>query len=359
MKQTYEYVGNAHIHTRYSDGTGSHEEIARAALSAGLDFVIVTDHNVRVEGLEGYYADPDSGRKVLLLVGEEIHDPRRSPQVNHLLVYGAGDELASYASNPEGLLHEIESRGGASYLAHPFEKAAPVFGETALPWVSWEVTGYTGLELWNFMSEFKSALTGKAAALQAALNPDQVINGPFPETLALWDKLLKGGQRVRVIGGADAHANTYSMGPFRRVIFPYDFLFRCVNTHIISPVPLSGELEDDKRLVLTALREGRAFVGYDLPAPTRGFVFTAQGHNTTAEQGNWLRLGHGVTLQVVTPGLCDVRLLRDGEIVQRGDGATHLTCIASQPGAYRVEAYIRYKGRSRGWIFSNPIFVIS
>jgi len=37
--------------------------------------------------------------------------------------------------------------------------------------------------------------------------------------------------------------------------------------------------------------------------------------------------------------------------------STHRTYIANRPGTYRVEAYISYQGKSRGWIFSNPIFV--
>jgi hypothetical protein len=51
----YEYAGNLHMHTPFSDGMGTYDEIASAALRAGLDFVIVTDHNVWVEGPEGYY----------------------------------------------------------------------------------------------------------------------------------------------------------------------------------------------------------------------------------------------------------------------------------------------------------------
>jgi predicted metal-dependent phosphoesterase TrpH len=42
----HEIVVNLHIHTLYSDGTGLHGDIARAALRCGLDSVIVTDHNV-------------------------------------------------------------------------------------------------------------------------------------------------------------------------------------------------------------------------------------------------------------------------------------------------------------------------
>ncbi|HSM58601.1 MAG TPA: hypothetical protein VK879_20775, partial [Candidatus Sulfomarinibacteraceae bacterium] len=47
------------------------------AIRAGLDFIIVTDHNVWVHGVEGYY-ETDEGR-VLLLTGEEVHDVRRQP----------------------------------------------------------------------------------------------------------------------------------------------------------------------------------------------------------------------------------------------------------------------------------------
>ena len=48
----HEIVINLHMHTRYSDGTGTHKDIADAAIKAGLDAVIVTDHNVLVQGVE-------------------------------------------------------------------------------------------------------------------------------------------------------------------------------------------------------------------------------------------------------------------------------------------------------------------
>ena len=74
----HEYILNLHIHTPYSDGTGSHKEIAQAALRAGIDIVIVTDHNVWVKGPEGYYQDGE--KRVLLMVGEEVHDQTRDRQ---------------------------------------------------------------------------------------------------------------------------------------------------------------------------------------------------------------------------------------------------------------------------------------
>lgn len=356
MITLHEYTGNLHVHTRYSDGEASHAEVAEAAIRAGLDFVITTDHNVWVDGLEGYYGNtPD--RRVLLLVGEEVHDVRRDPQANHLLAYGVERELVTYAANPQRLIDEVKANGGICFLAHPFERAAPSFDEPAIPWLDWEIEGYTGLELWNYMSEFKAHLNGRLTALRAAFGPDRYISGPFPETLALWDRLLREGKRVKVIGSADAHGAAYSMGPLTRTIFPYEYLFRCVNTHILTPRPFSGDFEHDKQLVLQALRDGRSFVGYDLLAPTRGFRFSAQGHNFSTVMGGWLRLGHGVTLQMVSPLVADMRLLKDGRVVMRETEGTHWTYIANETGAYRVEVYLNYKGKERGWIFSNPIFV--
>ena len=29
-----------------------------------------------------------------------------------------------------------------------------------------------------------------------------------------------------------------------------------------------------------------------------------------------------------------------------------------RPGAYRVQAFKRYAGRKRGWVYSNPIYVL-
>ena len=78
---------NLHIHTPYSDGNGTHFEIAQAAIKAGLDAVIITDHNVYVRNIEGY--QNFEGKSVLVLVGEEIHHQDREPQKNHLLVFDA------------------------------------------------------------------------------------------------------------------------------------------------------------------------------------------------------------------------------------------------------------------------------
>lgn len=352
-----EYVGNPHVHTPYSDGTLYHADVAKAALAAGLDFVIVTDHNVWVRDVEGIYSEP-GGRRLILLVGEEVHDVRRRPQANHLLVYGAEAEVAQYAPHPQRLIDAVRTAGGFCFLAHPFEKAAPRVSEPAIPWVDWEVSGFTGLEIWNIMSEFKSLVRYWFNALRYARDPEAGIRGPFPPLLALWDKLLAEGRRVAAIGGADAHGRTYRWGPFQRVLFPYEYLFRMVNTHILTPRPLTGDFLHDRALIYEALRRGHAWVGYDRIHPTAGFRFSSQAWRAEAIMGDELPLGTGATLQVRTPVMADIRLVCNGYVVKREERATNLTYITSEPGAYRAEAYLPFRGRKRGWIFSNPIYLV-
>jgi predicted metal-dependent phosphoesterase TrpH len=95
----HEIVVNLHMHTRYSDGSGTHKDIAHAAIQSGVEAVIVTDHNVLVQGVEGYYRVGST--RVLLLIGQEIHDQDRDPQKNHLLVFNANRDLASLADDPQ------------------------------------------------------------------------------------------------------------------------------------------------------------------------------------------------------------------------------------------------------------------
>jgi hypothetical protein len=350
LTNVYEYAGNLHVHTSYSDGHALHAEVAQAAESAGLDFVIVTDHNVWVDGLEGYHG------KVLLLVGEEIHDVRREPQANHLLIYSAEAEMSLQADDPQALIGAVNQCGGFCYLAHPYEYASGVGGEEAISWVDWDVSGYVGLEIWNYMSEFKALARNRLAALYCAYFPSRGIRGPFRATLRQWDALLSQGRRVAAIGGADAHGTTYSMGPLRRVLFPYDYLFRCVNTHVLTEHPLNGLLEHDKAQFYDALRAGRTWVGYDLPASTTGFRFEARSGANRAMVGGELRRTGATIFEVHTPHDADVRLVSNGKIVARASG-NHLRYTSDMPGAYRVEAYRRYRWGRRGWIFSSPIYV--
>jgi hypothetical protein len=349
-----EIVLNLHMHTTYSDGTGSHREIAEAAIKSGLDAVLVTDHNAWVQGVDRYVATP-AGR-VLVLSGEEIHDRARDPQKDHLLVFGAGRELAQYAEDTASLLQAVQRSGGLAFLAHPVDPAAPAFHEPDISWENWSVSDFTGIELWNGFSELKAHLRTRLHGLFLALFPGFVAHGPFPEAVQRWDRLLSLRPTV-AIGGSDAHALHKRMGLLRRVIFPYEHHFRAVNTHVMLDEPLTGDASRDASLIYAALAAGRCFIAYDLPRPARGFQFLAQTADGQKPMGAQISVDSGPLLRADLPHACEIHLMQDGRPVQIVSEGQVLAYYARHPGIYRVEAYRLFRGRRRAWIFSNPIYI--
>lgn len=342
--------GNLHMHTTASDGHASHQELARIAAAAGVDWIIVTDHNTFLPGLEGWYGS------TLLLVGEEVHDPQRLPQSSHTLCFDIREDVACHAADPQALLDAVQAQGGFAFLAHPFERdTAPFLPEPNISWRDWRVSGYAGIELWNYMSEFKALLRNKAQAVLFAYAPSWAIRGPYRETLQKWDLLLQAGP-VPVVGGSDAHAGTYRLGPIVRTVHPYRYLFRCVNTHVLCAEPLGGDLQRDRALVYGALRQGSSFVGYERLAPVAGFRFWARSGAAEATLGETLALQRAVELRISCPARALLRLVRDGLVVAEARGR-ELELLSPKPGVYRAEAYRSHAGRMRGWIFSNPIYV--
>ncbi len=343
--------GNVHVHTILSDGTLDHDQLAGAAGGAGLDFVIVTDHNVYQPGLDGWQGD------TLLLVGEEVHDPQRERQSSHLLCFDIKDDVSGYAAHPQDVVDVVTAQGGFTFLAHPFEHdAAEFLPEPNISWRDWDVVGYAGIEIWNLMSEFKSVLKNRAYGVLYAYVPALSVNGPYPETLRKWDELLR-SRPVSVLGGSDAHGTVYRLGPLERPVLSYDYLFRAVNTHLLSLEPLVGDLVHDRRVIYQALRGGHGFLGYERPAAVAGFTFWAESGTAEATMGEELHLEGRVALRAEVPASARLRLLRDGKVLAEARGS-RLTWIGQRPGVFRLEAHLRYAGRWRSWILSNPIYVL-
>jgi hypothetical protein len=193
-------------------------------------------------------------------------------------------------------------------------------------------------------------------AIFYAFFPEFIPHGPLPKAIHIWDELLSKGQRVVAVGGSDAHARHMSLGPIRRTIFPYEYHFSTINTHILTPMPLTDNLAQDRKMVFDALAAGRCFIGYDLPAPTGGFCFSAQGKNSNVIMGEKIILDGAVTLQGKLPSEAEIKLIKDGDCIKTLNGNT-FTHVTNEAGVYRVEAYKHFLGKRRGWIFGNPIYV--
>lgn len=354
-----EYVGNPHVHSIYSDGSAPYRHIAMAANESDLDFVIITDHNIRPSGLEAYHG------ATLILTGEEIHNVRTLPQVNHLLVYGAETEMSPYSfGHTRTLVKAVQERQGASYIAHPVERINPLYPDLGpIPWTHWPPAGIQGMEIWNTMSEYKGLLWNRISGSIYTLKPEWGITGPFKATLRLWDELLAQGYRIAALGGSDAHGTPSSAGALQRRIFSrsklsrYAYLFRCVNTHIMTRASLTGDVEEDKALIYEALRAGRTWVGYDLPHPTRGFRCIAESGSAVAVPGEELRRLGAVTITITLPAPGEIHLRRDGRVIRRATGMG-MRYTSEEAGIYRVEVYRRFRAHKVGWIFTSPIYAV-
>ena len=352
----YEIKCNLHIHSHYSDGTGSFKAIAEEALLAGVDVIILTDHNVLVKEVEQVYEK--NGKRLLFLTGEEVHNQGRFPQKSHLLVIGSDTEMAQYAAEPQVLINQVHHHGGLSFLAHPFENDLPQFNETAITWEDWDVTGYTGLEIWNGFSELKTVARSMKQVIFYGFFPELIPHQPEPMALARWDQLLAADQRVVAVAGSDAHAIDFHFGPFHKVIFPYRYHFTSINNHLLLPEPLSGNLEQDSQAVYQALGKGSNFICLDSAGDSTGFAFSIENDETCVTMGEQITLNPDATVRISLPAKADIRLIHNGALLQEEQETTHLVKTIDKPGAYRVEAYRNYLNKNRGWIFSNPIYVV-
>jgi hypothetical protein len=355
MKPMIELTGSLHNHTGYSDGELYHADLAAAAAKAGLDFLITTDHNIYVDGVDRWMDFP-GGRRVLVLAGEEIHHQNRIPQKNHLLVVGARTDLSRLAPDPQKLIDAVRDAGGAAFLAHPYDAAAPLAHEDALGWDTLDVQGFSGLEIWNYMSEFKTLFHNRFEMIFYAFFPSAGILGPDPQTLALWDRYLAEGRRVSAVGGPDAHGHSYAIGPLHKVVFPYEYLFRAVTLHVLVE-KISGDAQTDGRTIAEALQSGSGWVAYDLPKSTKGFRYRSEADGRITGPGGEVPFASGPVLKADLPHPAEWRIIHAGEgIVASGTGA-RVAFPPRGPGAYRLEARRRFRGRMRGWIFSNPIYI--
>jgi len=97
-------------------------------------------------------------------------------------------------------------------------------------------------------------------------------------------------------------------------------------------------------------------VAYDLPAPTDGFRFSVNNDDGQFIMGDEVKVKRGLTFQVRLPQRTLCRLLRDGKPVKEWQDREICTYMTTEPGVYRIESFIPYKGKMRGWIFSNPIY---
>jgi hypothetical protein len=317
-----ELRGAWHVHTTRSDGRGTLEEVLVAARAAGLQFVVVTDHNVISPEQAGWHDG------VLVIEASEA-----SSRFGHVVAVGLPRALTLAERNGEPL-EAIAAQGGQAVLAHPFHARRP--------WSGWERGPWRGVEVVSNDTAWGEITVGRGWSRLlpglAALPFDaaRTVIGLVPSTAreeAVLDAALRGTpQAPRVLlCSADAHG------------YPsYRAAFEAFSMHV--PVTPSGDAAADARAVLAALLDGRASCVFDGVAPASGLRLTADGPA--------LRLTAAASLDGA-----EGRLWRAGAQVAtaRGQGsALRFECDGGcGPGTYR--AVVTRDGRP--WLFTNPVVI--
>ena len=165
------YAGDFHAHTVHSDGQESIDQLAARAVTSGLDFLAVTDHNtVSHHRLLGVSA---ARHGVTLVPGQEL-----TSAYGHAGAYG-DIGWVDFREPGQHWLDEVDRRGGLFSVSHPVE------GDCA--WQHRLDRAPPAAELWH-ISWFR----------------DLTATAPW----ALWQLLehLPGSAHTAVIGGSDFHA---------------------------------------------------------------------------------------------------------------------------------------------------------
>ncbi|HUR54655.1 MAG TPA: hypothetical protein VMZ71_11020 [Gemmataceae bacterium] len=378
-----------HVHAEDSDHTGGTlPEMLADAKKAGVHAILLTDHfRPPRDFIDGRWRGLKDG--VLFIPGSEV---------NGFLAYPSKSILNRMDLKGLDFVHTVTADDGMIFLSHTEERR------------NHSVEGLTGVEIYNRHYDAKRdkgsllalalmlADPKQVAELEKALRlyPDEVLafQCDYPDVyLTKWDEGTK-KRRLTGVAANDCHHNqiflvkmvdadtvlvgtnvdapekmrklTAALVPSVRELTkgrkpgdvlvrldfdPYYRSFRNSCTHVLAP-------KLDEPAIREALKAGRAFVSHDWMCDATGFRFGAEvAGKSVAEMGDEVKLSDGLKLTARLPVPAYVRLLCQGREVAKSEDKSEFEFAVTEPGAYRVEAWLKLDGEWRPWVFANPVYV--
>jgi hypothetical protein len=218
MKHLRLLKGDLHAHTLASDGVLTVDQLGHHALSHGLDFLAITDHNQMVS------ADslPQISGLTLLPGIEWTHYKGHANFTGVDKPYD-GSFLANTPAEVQAHFKTARSRGALITINHPFDEGCPfLFDMDTLP--------FDCLELWN--------------------GPMRMSN---MRAIALWHGLLAAGRKIPICGGSDYHRSQLFLYPGGPTTCVY---------------AASAGTSD----ILSALKQGHSYIVYAPDGPSLEFT---------------------------------------------------------------------------------------
>lgn len=313
-----DYRAVMHVHAEDADHTkGTRAEVLTAAKATGVSVVMFTDHR-------GPKPETWSGMRdgVLFIPGSE------------------DDHLLRFPS----------SAGDLRFLSH-LEEVPDAKSD-----------GFQGMEIYNrhtdakdekaFDDYFRAAMKNPVewASLVKRFDrfPDEVFAAGtdyLDSFISKWD-VENAAHPFTGVAANDSHKNQ----TFNGVTFdPYEVSFRNASTHI-----LARDLSE--AAIRESLRNGRAYVSHDWLVDPTGFAFGAVNNNGVYDMGDRAPMIARTRLMATLPIAANIRIIHKGATVaEANDSAINFT--PTEPGAYRLEAWLPVDGEMRPWIYANPVYL--
>ena len=266
------YRGDLHLHDVNSDGIYTQAELVELCRTAGLHFMIPTNHNTNAANLNwGKYDDSS----ILILNGEEV-----TPfQENHWNAIGINPDtwIEWRYDAASGLINKYQDQvrlaGGLSVINHPF------YNNDSIVDYRFPVEGFDAIEVWNG-------------------NWD--INDNYG--VAWWNDMLKKGLVKTAIGASDSHRHDNK------------------NT-IAHPQTVVYAKGLNRKAIIDGIRKGRCYIAENSNI-SLGLKVSSLGSKHSASIGDTLSIKEGNKLLID----CEVKGISDSNMVTRisNNGIEHV-----------------------------------
>lgn len=358
-------AGALHVHTQRSDDAlGTVPELAAAARSRGLRFVLVTDH--QSNDAPQPIPRPILEDGVLVLFGQERG---LDGEIGRVLVEGV-DTVLFLGDSTEKLQVVAARPDVLAIISHPRSTSEVESWKTPHP------GGAHGWEAFNLDDAMARRAAGPGVLAHVL---GLLVSGPLGRSSESLLRLYTNGfdepgargfdsiyavAPITALAALDAHPKLRLGG---RLWPSYEAPLGTLANHLVLTDPLPATADSASAAVRQAVRDGRVFISFGRTEQASEFrAYVARGGVPVAGLGDTTPMGPSMTLEGQTPlGEAHIlyRVVRDGEALGWSAGPV-LSWPVDRPGAYRLEVY-RYRAslgsffwNLRPWLFTNPIRVL-
>lgn len=361
--------GIIHVHSNFSDGGSSPDRIAEAANQAGLDFVVLTDHNTqdaRKQGFEKKYGNTDFfvEMEASTSAGHTINFFSQNETLRE-----SGNQTIAQASYRQILETQSYPNMFVS-IAHP--------SNIKNPWSRLDHFA-EGFEVVNFDSSWQRQLSDSPLRffLTALIYPfNEYLSALrfleiYPKDFNVWDEMTSRGPGHFAYLAHDTHSKVKLNNQYSLAWPDYLMTFKLASNILFLKEPKAADFEKRKQQYYLSLKEGRSAIVYQSVFPFNGNSWNIQCGEKKWGPGDVVRDVTGCEAWVqtpITPFIKVIRLVKNGEqtheVLVDKSSKEPLRLPLSGAGTYRVEVWAKLHSALRlalnrpvPYIFYNPIYL--